>query len=327
MRLESFEADLRLACGRTLPGARLVYAVWGEPSAARDNIVLFPTRFGGTHEQNAWLIGTGRALDPARWCVVVPNMLGNGVSTSPSNVAGPQAGLGFPPVTHADNAAIQRMMLDARFGTGRLAAAVGWSMGAQQAARWAATAPERVERLFLLCGTARTTPHNRVFLESLLAALEADPRYGGAAPPTGGLRAVGRIYAGWAYSQPWLKAERFREMGFASLDDWLIRYWDALFTARDAGDLTAMIRTWILNDVADGGDLGRALGAVRAHTLSMTATTDLYFTPADCAAEAALIPGAVYRDLATDWGHMAGSGQSPVDAAAIDAALGELLSE
>ena len=327
MELREFTADLRLRCGRVLPGARLSYAVWGELNAARDNLVLFPTRFGGTHAQNAFLIGPGRALDPARWCVVVPNMLGNGASTSPSNAAAPHDGLRFPLVDHADNVAFQRMLLDAAFGGADIALALGWSMGAQQALRWAVDHPDRVKRAFAYCGTARTTPHNRVFLESLLAALRADPRYGTGEPPVAGLRAAGRIYAGWAYSQPWLKAERFREQGFASIDDWLERYWDALFEARDAGDLTAMWRTWIAHDVADGGDLAAALGRIRARTLVATASTDLYFTPADCAADAALIPGAAYETVETDWGHMAGSGQSEADAAAMDAMIVGLLAK
>lgn len=320
-----FETDLPLSGGGSLPGARLVYAVWGRLNPARDNLVLFPTRFGGTHRENAFLIGPGKALDPARWCIVVPNMLGNGVSTSPSNVGAPLDGLSFPPVTHADNIDLQRRMLAAQFDGAPIALACGWSMGAQQAYRWAVEEPGRVARLFALCGTARTTPHNRVFLESLLAALEADPRYGTIEQPVGGLRAAGRIYAGWAYSQPWLKAERFRQMGFDDLDDWLLRYWDALFEARDPGNITAMVKTWIANDVADGDDLQTALERITAKTTVMTAASDLYFTPADCRAEAAMIPGAIYRELETDWGHMAGSGQSPADTGAVDAALAELL--
>lgn len=322
MELHEYVTDLDLAGGGRLAGCRLVYAVWGRLNAARDNLVLYPTRFGGTHEQNAFLVGPGRALDPERWCVVVPNMLGNGVSTSPSTAG---LGLDFPRVTHADNVRLQRAMLAERFWDAPITLAVGWSMGAQQAYAWAVEAPGRVARLCTICGTARTTPHNRVFLESLIAALEADPRYGTAEPPVAGLRAAGRIYAGWAYSQPWLKAERFRETGYADLDDWLVRYWDALFMARHAGDLTAMWRTWIGNDVADGGDLASALGRIEARAVVATATTDLYFTPADCAAEAAMIPGAAYVDLATDWGHMAGSGQSEADTRTIDAIIADLL--
>ncbi|MGF1630303.1 MAG: hypothetical protein ACFCUT_12595 [Kiloniellaceae bacterium] len=136
---------------------------------------------------------------------------------------------------------------------------------------------------------------------------------------------MGRIYAGWAYSQLWLKAERFQDQGFSSLDDWLRRYWDAIYEQRDPGNVTAMVRTWIGNDVADGGDLAATLGRIEARTVVMTATSDLYFTPADCAAEAAMIRGADYRDLETDWGHMAGSGQSPADTGVVDAELRRLL--
>ena len=323
MELRDYVTDLPLVSGEILTGARLVYAVWGELNAAKDNLVLYPTRFGGTHEQNAFLIGGDMALDPDRYCIVVPNMLGNGVSSSPSDLV--ESATTFPAVTHADNTLLQARMLEAHFGTPPIALAVGWSMGAQQACLWSVTEPDRVARLLMVCGTARTTPHNRVFLESLLAALEADPRYGTDEQPLGGLRAVGRIYAGWAYSQPWLKQELFRESGYSSLDDWLVRYWDALFMARHAGNLTTMIKTWIHHDVADGGDLEDALGRITAKTMVTTATTDLYFTPADCRAEAAMISGAVYRDMETDWGHMCGSGQSPTDTAVIDAAIRSLL--
>lgn len=325
MDLRSFTTDLTLRGGRVLPEARLAYAVWGRLNAAGDNLVLFPTRFGGSHAQNAWAIGPGKALDPERFCIVVPNMLGNGVSSSPSNTPAPQAGLGFPPIDHADNVALQAAMLDADFGGAPVALAVGWSMGAQQAWRWAVDHPSRVARLACFCGTARTTPHNRVFLEGLLAALEADPRYQAGAPPPMGLRAAGRVYAGWAFSQAWLKAERFRELGHPSLEDWLVRFWDGLFMARDAFDVTAMLRTWIAQDVADGGDLATALGRITARTLVATAETDLYFTPADCAAEAALVTGARFETIASDWGHMTGSGLSPEGSARIDALIAAIL--
>lgn len=319
MRLESFETDLPLAAGGVLEGARLAYAVWGELNDAGDNLVLHPTRFGGTHEQNAFLIGPDKALDPSRWCVVVPNMLGNGASSSPSDRDG------FPAVGHADNVELQRRMLADRFGGAEIALAVGWSMGAQQSYRWAVEEPSRVKRLLTICGTARTTPHNRTFLEALIAALEADPAYAAGGTPTAGLRAVGRIYAGWAYSQPWLKRAGHRALGFETLDDWLTGYWDALFTARRAGDLAAMARTWIANDVADGGDLSAALGRIEARTHVMTAATDLYFTPADCREEAEAIRGARFTEIDTDWGHMCGAGQCAEDTATIDRAIAEIL--
>lgn len=319
MELRTFSTDLPLAIGETL-NADLVYAVYGEMNKAADNLVLFPTRYGGTHEHNDWLIGPHRALDPARYCIVVPNQLGNGVSSSPSNTKG-----AFPRISHADNFEAQHRLLEAEFRGADIALAVGWSMGAQQACHWAVKAPDRVKRMLMFCGTAKTRPHNRVFLESLLAAFEADPRYGTDESPLGGLRAAGRIYAGWAYSQPWLKAMRHREMGFETLDEWLEGYWDALFAQRNADDLTSMIHTWIGNDVADGGDLAAALGRITAKSIVMATATDLYFTPADCAEDAAMIAGAEFREISSDWGHMAGSGQHEPDNLVIDAAAADLL--
>ncbi len=319
MELRTFSTNLPLASGATL-AADLVYAVYGELNEAGDNLVLFPTRYGGTHEHNDWLVGEHRALDPRKYCIVVPNQLGNGVSSSPSNTEG-----AFPRISHADNFEIQRRLIEAEFRGADIALAVGWSMGAQQSCHWAAKAPDRVKRMLMFCGTARTRPHNRVFLESLLAAFEADPRYGTAESPLGGLRAAGRIYAGWAYSQPWLKDRRHQEIGFETLDDWLEGYWDALFAQRNADDLSSMIDTWIGNDAADGGDLAAALGQITAKSIVMATTTDLYFTPEDCAEDAAMIPGAEFRAIDSDWGHMAGSGQNEPDNLVIDAAVRELL--
>ena len=56
--------DLVLQSGITLADAKLVYQVQGRPNAAGDNVILYCTRFGGSHEDNAFLIGPGMALDP-----------------------------------------------------------------------------------------------------------------------------------------------------------------------------------------------------------------------------------------------------------------------
>lgn len=319
MRIFDHHDDLPLRCGETLRGARLRVAVWGELNAARDNLVLFPTSYAGNHEHITWAIGPGRPLDPARWCVVCPNQLGNGESASPSD------GAPFPAIDHADNVEAQRRMLAAHFNGADIALTVGWSMGAQQACRWAVEEPGKVERLMMSCGAARTRPHNRVFLESLLTALAADPDFAAGGPAEAGLRAVGRIYAGWAYSQGWLKREGWRALGFDSLEAWLSEYWEARWIARHPGNLASMARTWIAHDVADGGDLAAALGRITARTVVMAGATDLYFTPADLAEDAAMIPGARYAEFDSDWGHMAGSGQNPADVAAFDREVAALL--
>ncbi len=83
--------------------------------------------------------------------------------------------------THVDNVTAQRRLLEDVFGIERLALAYGWSMGAQQALHWGALYPERVERIAAVCGSAKTSPHNLVFLEGIRAALTADPAWDGRA--------------------------------------------------------------------------------------------------------------------------------------------------
>lgn len=91
-----------------------------------------------------------------------------------------------------------------------------------------------------------------------------------------------------------------------------------------------MIDTWLWCDVSNTpyyhGDYDRALGSIQARTLVMPATTDLYFIPEDCAAEADRIPHADYRPIPSIWGHRAGNPyQAPKDEAFIRTAIANLL--
>jgi homoserine O-acetyltransferase len=330
--LHDYTETLLLQCGQRLRPATLVYKTYGTLNADKSNAILFPTRFGGTHEQNEFLIKPGMALDPERYFIIVPNMMGNGVSSSPSNTAHPHGQGGFPPVTIYDNVRLQYQLVTAVLGIERFAMAVGWSMGAQQAFQWAALFPDMVPKLACLCGTARTTEHNRVFLESLRAALTADESFECGyydLPPRQGLRAVGRIYAGWAYSQEWYRRRCYQELGFATLDDFLVGYWDALFEKRDANNIMAMTWAWIHNDISANdtfkGDFAAAMGAIAARTLLMPCATDLYFCTADSLAEQKLLQDAELIEIPSHWGHMAGAGQNAEATAFIDDQLKRLL--
>jgi homoserine O-acetyltransferase len=329
---EIFElGDVPLQSGHVLRSARLAYATFGRLSPARDNVVLFPTYYGGTHRDNARMVGEGRALDPARHFVVIPDLLGNGVSSSPSNHA-PQRGADFPRVTLYDNALCQRRLLEERWGIERVALAFGWSMGAQQAYHFAALFPERVERLLALCGSARTSPHNWVFLEGVKAALLADPdfregRYD--EPPVRGLEAFGRVYAGWAYSQAFFREGLYRRLGHASAAA-LLDAWATEHRALDANDLLSMLWTWQNADISDNPifqkDFVRALGAIEARAIVMPASTDLYFPPEDSALEVAAMKRAELRVLRTEWGHVGGGpDRNPADTRFVEQAIRELL--
>jgi homoserine O-acetyltransferase/O-succinyltransferase len=331
---EIFESpELHLQGGTTLPTARLAYKTYGSLNRDGDNVIVYPTWYGGQHSSNEWLIGAGRALDPDRYFIVVPNMLGNGLSSSPSNTPEPWARSGFPAISIYDNVVFQHRLLTERLGARRIALAVGWSMGAQQAFQWGASFPDMVERIAPFCGSAKTSRHNFVFLEGVKAALTADAAFEGGryeTKPSKGLRAMARVYAGWGFSQAFYREQcDIKSLGFKSLEDFLVNFWENLFN-KDANDLLAMLATWQAADISRGsdfnGDINAALKAIRARALVMPSKTDLYFTPEDSETEVAQMPNAVLKIIPSIWGHSAGGpGLNPLDVAFIDAALKELL--
>lgn len=331
---ETFElGDFGLHKGGVLPRAQIAYKTYGSLSPSRDNAILFPTWFSSTHRNNEWLIGPGRALDPAHHFIICPNLFGNGLSSSPSNTPPPHDRMRFPLVTVLDNVIAQRRLLSERFGIERLALVLGRSMGAQTAFQWGAWYPESVARLLPFCGSAKTTPHNAVFLESVRATLTADAAWQDgeyAGPPEKGIRAVGRLYASWAMSQAFYREGLHMREGDASLQEYLEKRWDPNFFRSDANDLLAMLATWQATDIADnerfGGNWPAALGAIRCPAIVMPSRTDLYFPPEDSAAAVKHMPRAELRVIESVWGHRAGSPNSdPRDIAFIEKSIRDLL--
>ncbi|MDR6519918.1 homoserine O-acetyltransferase [Variovorax paradoxus] len=333
MDYEIFElGDVVLQRGATLRGAKLAYKTYGTLNADKSNVIVYPTWYSGQHYDNEWLIGPGMALDPAKYFIIVPNMLGNGLSSSPSNTPEPYNLSRFPNVTLYDNVTLQHRLVTEKFGIEHIALVVGWSMGAQQTNQWGCLYPDMFRRIAPFCGSAKTAPHNIVFLEGVKAALTADAAWNGGwytTPPSKGLRAVGRVYAGWGLSQPFYMQQLWRELGFSSLEDFLVGYWEGFFLKKDANNLLAMLWSWQHGDISDNlvfkGDFKRALGAIKARAIVMPAERDLYFPVADNEWEVSHMPNAECRPIPGVWGHFAGGGSSPADTRFIDDALKELL--
>lgn len=323
--------DLPLQSGAILRNAQLAYKSHGRLDAAKSNVILYPTHFAAHHGDIEWMIGPGRALDPDRYFIVVLDQLGNGLSSSPSNTAPPQDRMRFPGITILDDVAAQYRLVTEGFGVRRVALVTGYSMGAQQAFQWAVSHPEMVERIAPFCGTAKTTPHNVVFLEGVRAALTADSAWmkGDYDQPAEGLRALARVYAGWGFSQQFYRQELYRQMEFSSLEEFITGFWEKRFVRRDANNLLSMLRTWQLNDLGTtpgfGGSLERAMKAIKAKTTVMAGRTDLYFTPEDIEADTSRIAGARFRIIPSLWGHMAGAGLNAEDSQFIQDEIKALL--
>jgi len=303
--------EFPLQSGVVFPGLVLAYRTYGRLRKDKSNVILLNTPFGARHHELEWMLGPEGLFDTDKYFVVIPDMFGNGVSSSPSNSSFRYLGA-WPLFTIYDNVMAQHRLLTDRLGINKVALACGWSMGGMQAYQWASLYPAQVDRLAVICGAARVSPHNFVFLEGVKTALHAVSEIGVERT----LRSVGRIYAGWALSQAFYRNEAWRTLGYRSLEDFLVRYWEEGFLKRDPENLLAHIHTWQAADISANrqfqGNFERALQAIQANTLLLPGDTDLYFPVVDNRLELEHLKRGRLMSIPSIWGHRAGNPVSNV---------------
>ena len=324
--------DFAVEKGGVIHEARLAWQRFGMLNDKRDNLILYPSSYSARLADMSWLIGPEGILDSTRWCIVAVGMFSNGESSGAAETPD------YPAlVTISDNVRAQHRLVTDMWGVDKLAAVYGFSMGGIQAYHWAALYPEMVERAFVVCGSARTADHNKVFLSGLLRTLEAAPEHTGngrfSSEPKLALKAFGHIYAGWGLSQDFYRAGLYKSaLGAPDLETFVRINWAERFSQCRAANLYAQAHAWFHGDISDNrlynGNLTQALRSIKARMLLMPSETDLYFRVADNAAELPHLANGTLRPIPSVWGHRAGNpSANPADAAFLKAEVANLLSE
>ena len=210
--------NIKLLSGKILKSAELAYKTYGKLNKNRSNVIVLPTFYTGSHVRNEGFIGKNRAINPNKYFIVSINMFGNGFSSSPNNSIKNQSGSKFPTLTLWDNIYCQHKLLTEKLKIKKIALVTGWSMAGCQSYQWAAQYPEMVKAILPFCASSKTSIHNHVFLEGVKAALLADKNWNKGnykRQPVEGLKAFGRVYAGWAFSQNFYR-ENINWIGFAT---------------------------------------------------------------------------------------------------------------
>ncbi len=314
-----------------LPEAHLVYGTYGTLNAAGDNAIVLPSHFMADMHGYQWLIGPGKALDPGKLFLITTELFGNGRSSSPSNTPEPFHGPRFPVMTIRDNVNAVHQLLTEQLHLRHLRAVIGFSMGAQQALQWAVSYPDFMDRVVATSGTAKTYGHGIVRLEGQIAALTLDPdfKHGDyTAEPLAGIRATSLVWLGWLYSQEWWRKGLWKldAKPGATLQQAIDQATAEFFSGADANNLILQMRSWESNDVGHtppfNGDTEAALRSIKVPVLYMPSATDMYFPVEDAAYEAKFIPHCTFLPIPSIWGHPAGAGASPEDAAFLNEHIG-----
>jgi homoserine O-acetyltransferase/O-succinyltransferase len=122
--------DFELEDGDKIRNCKLAYATFGRLSPQRDNAILILTS-GTSKMMEQIYIGSGRAIDPDKYFIIIANQIGNDLSSSPYNTPAPFHGIKFPRVRISDDVTAQRKLITEEFGLERL----DWSWAAPWARR------------------------------------------------------------------------------------------------------------------------------------------------------------------------------------------------
>ena len=190
--------DLPMARGSTLADARIHYRTLGEPRRDGEghvtNAVLLLHGTGGTGAQFLSpqfaddLFGPGQPLDVTRYYVIMPDNLGHGASSKPSD--GLRAA--FPEYGYSEMVEAQRRLLVDGLGVDRLRLILGTSMGCMHIFVWGTTHPDFADALMpMACEPTAIVGRNRLWRTMLKDAIRSDPLWAGGdyqAQPVQGLR-------------------------------------------------------------------------------------------------------------------------------------------
>lgn len=272
--------DLRLESGEVIRDFGISYVTHGRLNADKSNAILMVTAISGNHHRLDFMIGPGKALDTDKYFIIATDAIGNGLTTSPSNST-QQPRMAFPRFAIRDMVESQRRLLVEHLGINHVVSVVGPSMGGMQVLQWGVSHPGFMDSLVAMVPLARSPAWTNVVLEASRKAIMLDPAWQGGnytAPPANGIRLWRDILNFLAARTPEMYRDQFPDQPLAVLP-WLEAQETALLPAFDANDWIYQSWAYERHDVGAtpgmGGDLAKALGAIRARTLILLGTKDL----------------------------------------------------
>jgi homoserine O-acetyltransferase len=267
--------NYRLRSGETLDRLRLHYATLGAPHRGAhgqiDNAILVLHWTGNsgasllTPEYMKSLFAEGQPLDAKRYYLIVPDNLGHGRSSKPSD--GLRAH--FPHYGYGDLVDLQHKLVSDTLGIRRLHAILGLSMGGMNAWQWAEAYPDEVEGVMPVVSLpVRVSGRNLLWRRIVIDGIRSDPEWRDgdyARPPRGfneGYRVLRMMIEGVPHLQRLLPDTK------ATLD--YLGAIDASGATSDANDLLYSLESSSDYDPEPG------LARIKAKVLALNFTDDQF---------------------------------------------------
>ena len=234
--------DFRFASGETLPALRLHYRTLGQPRRDASGVVrnavlvMHGTTGAGTQFLTPSfadeLYGAGQPLDTTRYYVVLPDGIGHGLSSRPSEGLHAR----FPHYTYDDMVDADHRLLTEHLGVHHLRLVMGTSMGGMHSWIWAERYPDFMDAAVPLASVpTQIAGRNRMIRRMAMDDIRGDPSWKGGdytSPPAGLRGALQMLYM--MTSAPLVQQRDAPTRD--SADAIITRYLDAHVRTQDAND-------------------------------------------------------------------------------------------
>jgi homoserine O-acetyltransferase len=271
--------DFRLVSGEVLPELRIQYRTLGQPKrddkgTVRNAVLILhgTTGEGGNFlrpEFAGELFGKGQILDAARYYLILPDNLGHGKSSKPSDGLRGK----FPRYGYHDMIAAQHRLLTDGLKVDHLRLVMGTSMGGMHTWLWGELHPQFMDALLPLASLpAEIAGRNRLWRKIISDAIRSDPewRSGDYTTQPGSLRVAAGMLL-FMSSNPVLRQKELptRQVTDARLQAFEKQYMES----RDANDILYAVES------SSDYDPGPRLGMIRAPLVAINFADDLINPP------------------------------------------------
>ncbi len=310
-----YETPFQLESGEWLPEFELAYTTYGTLNEDKSNVVWVCHAFTGNANPSDWwsgLIGDKRLFNPGKHFIVCANVPGSHYgSTNPLSVnpvTGEPYFHDFPFLTNRDVVNSFRILKD-HLGIEKISVLLGGSLGGQHALEWSIMEPDCFDEVILFSTNAIHSPWGIAFNESQRMAIAADPTWAERTPRAGmeGMK-VARSIALISYRN-YLTYNRTQSRDEGQTDFFRANTYQNYQGEKIQRRFSAF-SYWTLSKMFDSHDAGRdrggvvkALSGIKARCLVIGITSDILFPPEEQSFIASHIPGAVYKEIDSTYGH------------------------
>jgi len=312
----TYNNSYTLESGHSLPGLQISYSTSGKLNPEKNNVIWVCHALTANSDVEGWwcgLVGPNFLFDPSKYFIVCANILGSCYGTSGPTEINPSTGkpyyLSFPQVTIRDMVGAHELLRQ-HLGIEKIHTCIGGSLGGQQALEWSIINPDLISHLILLATNAFHSPWGIAFNESQRMAIKADATWNSESLTAGqeGLKAARAIallsyrnyntYQATQSEEDINKKDNYKAISYQNYQG------QKLVNRFNCHSYLYLSKSMDSHNVGRGrGSAEKALKLIKSNTLLIGIKSDILFPVSEQVFLSKHIPGAVYNEIDSLYGH------------------------